>query len=149
MANSAATKNPLARTSASTAMRRMLTSRTGLSMEPPALMLLERLPFTVNRSPSDGERQTVNGERLAFSAAEEMRVDELVDEALIGRLDLVELQPHAVAAIAPRDSSFGVDVALRSGKAEPDSNPGAVVERAGRADCDAATAQVQRERRGN
>src|SRR5688572_331944 len=78
-----------------------------------------------------------------------MRVDELVDEALIGRLDLVELQPHAVAAIAPRDASFGVDVALRSGKAKSDSNPGAVVERAGRADCNAATAQVQRERGGN
>src|SRR5688572_6430931 len=78
-----------------------------------------------------------------------MRVDELVDEALIGRLDLVELQAHAVAAIAPRHSSFGVDVALRSGKAEPDTNLGTVIERAGRADRDASTAQVERESRGN
>src|SRR5688572_32770574 len=40
IANSAATKKPLAKTSASTASRRTLTSRTGLSMEkPPALIL--------------------------------------------------------------------------------------------------------------
>ena len=54
--------------------------------------------------------------------AEEVRVDELVDGGLILRFDLLELQAHAVAAIAPCHAAFGVDVALRAGQAEPQAH---------------------------
>ena len=35
-----------------------------------------------------------------------MLIDELVDRALVGRIDLFELQPHPHAAIAPRDAGI-------------------------------------------
>src|SRR5687767_2389791 len=94
IANSAATNHPLARTSASTASRRMPTSRTGLSIDETSDLILAGSWW------------------LDFSAAEEMRVDELVDGRLILRLDFLELQAHAMSPIAPRNASFGVDVTL-------------------------------------
>src|SRR5687767_7585638 len=75
-----------------------------------------------------------------------MRVDELVDGGLILRLDFFELQPHAVAAIAPGDPPFGVDVALRAGQAKSEACARAVLERAGGTDGDASAADVQRQR---
>src|SRR5687767_12775316 len=94
MANSAATNHPLARTSASTASRRMPTSRTGLSIDETSDLIL------------------AGSYVLDLAAAEEMRVDELVDGGLILRFDFLELQAHAVSPIAPGDPRFGVDVAL-------------------------------------
>ena len=58
-------------------------------------------------------------ELLCFAVREEMGVDEAVDERLAGRVDLVELDAHADAAVAPGDVTLGVDVALRAGHAEP------------------------------
>ena len=74
-----------------------------------------------------------------------MRVDELVDGGLIGGVDFVELQAHAVAAIAPRDAPLGIDVLLRARQPEAQSHLGAVFEWAGGPDGDAAQAQVQRQ----
>ena len=88
-------------------------------------------------------------DHLALPAAEEMRVDEFVDSGLILRLDLLELQSHAVAAIAPRDAAFGVDVALGTGQAVSKPHLRAILERAGGANRDAAAADVQRERSGD
>ena len=78
-----------------------------------------------------------------------MRVDEVVDERLVGRLDRLELDAHADAAIAPGDASFGVDVPLRPGHPEPHLDLRAALERAGRADGDAAVTEVERQRRGD
>src|SRR5712692_7367960 len=50
---------------------------------------------------------------LSFSVGEEVRVDEAVDHLLVGRLDLLELDAHADAAVAPRDAPLAVDVLLR------------------------------------
>src|SRR5262249_18699390 len=41
--------------------------------------------------------------RSGLPVAEEMRVDEVVDDLLVGGLDLLQLNPHADAAIAPSD----------------------------------------------
>src|SRR5260370_40606088 len=86
-------------------------------------------------------------EILCFSVGEEVRVDEAVDHLLVGRLDLLELNAHADAAVAPRDAPLGVDVLLGPRHAEADLDPCARLERAGRADRDAAVTEVQRQRR--
>src|SRR5258708_39259259 len=86
---------------------------------------------------------------LSFSVAEEVGVDELIDDRLVGRVDFVELDAHADAPIAPCHASFGVDVALRARHPEPHFDSGAVLERARRPDVDAAVAEVQRQRRRN
>ena len=78
-----------------------------------------------------------------------MSVDEIVDDALIGALDLDELQSHAVAPIAPGDAPLGVDVALGAGEAKPQPHVRAVLERARRPDRDPAATQVQGQCRGN
>jgi len=46
-----------------------------------------------------------------------MRIDEFVDSGSILRLDFLEVQPHAVAAIARGDAALGVPVARRAGRA--------------------------------
>src|SRR5688500_10243110 len=119
IANSAATTHPFARTSASTASKRMLTSRTGLSMH-----------LNLRTDPS---RLVVRGRwregSLTFPTSAEVHVDQLVDGRLIVGLHLVELQAHAVAAIAPRNAGFGVDVAFRPWQPEPQTHLGAVLER--------------------
>src|SRR5258706_4788250 len=116
--NSAATKKPFASTSANSPASRHSVAASECSM----------------------------AEILCFSVGEEVRVDEAVDNRLDGRLDLLELNAHADAAIAPRDAPFAVDVLLRSGHAEADLDLGAQLERAGRADRDAAVTEVQRQR---
>src|SRR5258708_38340758 len=88
-------------------------------------------------------------ELLRFPVAEEVGVDELIDDRLVGRIDFFELDAHADAPIAPRDAPFGVDVALRARHAEPHFDFGAVLERARRPDGDAAVAEVERQRRRN
>src|SRR5688500_3424141 len=139
IANSAATNHPFARTSASTASKRMLTSRTGLSMD-----------WNLR---TDSSRLVVRGwwwaGSLTFPTAEEVRVDELVDGRLIVGLHLVELQAHAVAAIAPRNAGFRCDVAFRRWQPEPETPFGAVLERTRRADGDTTPAQVERQRGRN
>src|SRR5476649_1528918 len=119
--NSAATKKPLARTSASSPASRHSVAASECSMS----------------------------EILRFSVAEEVRVDEVVDDCLVGGIDDLELNAHADAAVAPGHVPFGVDVLLRSGHAEADFDLGGAVERAGRPDRDAAVAEVQRQRRGD
>src|SRR4051794_5148911 len=119
--NSAATKNPLAQTSANSPTSRHSVAASECSMS----------------------------EILRFSVAEEVRVDELVDVRLVGRIDGLELDAHADAAIAPRHVPVRVDVLLRSGHAEAHFDLGAVVQRTRGADRDAAVAEVQRQRRGD
>ena len=72
-----------------------------------------------------------------------MRIDELVDGGLVLRIEFVELQPHAVAAIAPRDVALGIDVPFRARKAKPEANVRAALERAGRPDGDSSAADVR------
>src|SRR5262252_9453739 len=86
---------------------------------------------------------------LRFSIAEEVRVDEVVDDRLVGGIDDFELHAHADAAIAPRHVPFSVDVLLGPGHPEPDLDLRAAVERARGADCDAAVAEVERQRGGD
>src|SRR5437660_10295094 len=81
-----------------------------------------------------------------FSVREEMRVDEVVDDRLVLGHDGVELHAHADAAIAPRHLALGVDVLLATGHAEANADSRAGLERARRADGDAAVAEIQRER---
>src|SRR6202521_744520 len=117
MENSAATKSPLAHTNTRSPPRPHSTSMRGL-----ALM-------------------------LRFSVREEVRVDEVVDESLGGRIDRFELDTHTDAPIGPRDATFGIDVPLRSGHAEANLDFRAAIERARRADGDTSVAQVERQRR--
>src|SRR6185503_5011295 len=117
--NSAATKKPLARTSASTAASRH------------------------SASPIESSMAGI----LRFSVAEEVRVDEVVDDRLVDVVDLLELDAHADAAVAPGDLALGVDVLLRSRHPEADLDLGAALERAGGADGDAAVTEVERQRR--
>src|SRR5712692_2140667 len=135
MENSAATKKPLANTSARTAQRRhrmaVITSLACVNGLPPE----SPLPHYQFRDNA-----------LGFSIAEEMRVDEAVDGGLAGTFDRLELNPHADAAIAPRDASLGVDVALRSRQAKADPDLRACLERARRPDGDAPVPQVERQR---
>src|SRR2546427_9811574 len=76
-----------------------------------------------------------------------MCVDELVDDGLAGGIDLLELDTHADAAVAPGDAPFHVDVLLGTRHAEPDLDLRSAFERARRPDRNAAVAQVERERR--
>src|SRR5712691_7587006 len=78
-----------------------------------------------------------------------MRVDEVVDDRLVRRIDPFELNAHPDAAVAPGDASLAVDVLLRAGHAEANLDLGAAVERAGGADGDAAVTEVQRQSRGD
>src|SRR5438128_3267707 len=84
-----------------------------------------------------------------FSIAEEVRVDEVVDDPLVGRVDLLELDAHADAPVAPRDAAFAVDVFLGPGHPEPDLDLRAAVERARRPDGDPAVTEVESQRRGD
>src|SRR5262245_29449051 len=86
---------------------------------------------------------------LSFPVGKEMRVDEVVDEGLVGRLDALELHAHADAAIAPRHPAAHVDVTARSGHPEPDLDSRAGVEGARGADRKPAAAQVKRQRGGD
>src|SRR4051812_12625180 len=119
--NSAATKNPLAQTSANRPASRHRVAASECSM----------------------------AGILRFSVAEEVRVDEVVDDRLVRGIDDLELDAHADAAVAPRDVSLCVDVLLRSRHAEAHLDLRGAVERAGRADRDAAVAEFQRQRRSN
>src|SRR5215207_686954 len=74
-----------------------------------------------------------------------MLVDELVDRLLVDRLDLLELQPHADAPVAPRDAAIAFDVRFRSWQSETDAHLRMLIEWTHRADGHAALAQVQGE----
>jgi serine/threonine-protein kinase len=84
---------------------------------------------------------------LCLSIGEEMGVDEGVDDGLVRGLDLLELDAHADTAVAPGHETLGVDIALRPRHAKAHLDLRGAVERAGRANRDAAVAQVERERR--
>src|SRR5262245_7203967 len=84
---------------------------------------------------------------LGFPVGEEVRVDEVVDEALVAGFNALELDSHADAAIAPGHASVGVDVALRPGHPEADADLRAGVERTGGPDRNPAATEVERERR--
>ena len=51
---------------------------------------------------------------LRFSVAEEVRVDELVDHRLVGRINDLELDAHAHAAIAPGHVADSAGMGARS-----------------------------------
>src|SRR5947208_10359589 len=106
-------------------------------------------PFANTRARTPAGRHTISAmpQMLRLSIAEEVRVDEVVDDRLVRGLDRFELNAHADAAIAPRDVSLGVDVALGAGHAEADLDLRARLERARRANGDAAVAQIERQRR--
>ena len=78
-----------------------------------------------------------------------MRVDEVVDDRLVRRIDVLELHAHSDAAIAPRDAALGVDVALAPGHPEAHLDLRALLQRARRPDRDAAVAEVQRQGGGD
>src|SRR5947208_2330915 len=99
--NSAATKKPFASTSANSPTSRHNVAASECSM----------------------------AEILCFSVGEEVRVDEAVDNGLVGRLDLLELNAHADASVAPRDAPLAVDVLFRPGHAEADLDLGVRLER--------------------
>src|SRR5436190_18760861 len=84
-----------------------------------------------------------------FSVAEEVRVDEVVDDPLVGRVDLLELDAHADAPVAPRDAALAVDVFLGPGHAEPDLDLRTAVERARRPAGDPSVTEVEGQRRGD
>src|SRR5437762_13065410 len=84
-----------------------------------------------------------------FSVAEEVRVDEVVDDPLVGRVDLLELDAAADAPVDPRAAALAVDVVLGAGHAEPDLDLRSAVERAGRPDGDPAVTEVEGQRRGD
>src|SRR5215210_7740867 len=92
-------------------------------------------------------RCRVPDERLRLAVREEVGVDKIVDDGLTGWIDLFELNAHADAAVAPGDTAFGVDIALRSGHPEPHLDLRGGLQRAGGADRDAAATQVEREGR--
>src|SRR4051812_26800038 len=119
--NSAATKKPLAQISASSPASRHSVAASECSM----------------------------AGILRFSIAEEVRVDEVVDDRLVRRIDDLELDAHADAAIAPRDVAFGVDVLLGARHAEADLDLRSALERAGRPDGDAAVAEIEGQRGGD
>src|SRR6185503_9571960 len=85
-------------------------------------------------------------EPLSLSVCKEMLVDELVDCGLIGRIDLLELQAHSDAPVAPRDARVRLHVHLRAGQAESDAHLGVLLQGTHRPDADSALAQVQRQR---
>ena len=95
------------------------------------------------------ERVYSMGVRYALAVGEEVGVDEVVDDRLVGRLQRLELNPHADASIAPGDAPLGVDVLLAAGNPEPHADLRSGFERAGRPDRHAAVTQVQRQRRGD
>jgi hypothetical protein len=76
-------------------------------------------------------------------------VDELVDRGLVNRFHAFELEAHPDPSIAPRDAAFRFDVALGARQPEAGAQLGGALERAHRADRQAALAQVQGERRGD
>ena len=55
------------------------------------------------------------GASLGFAVREEVRVDEVVDDRLVRRIEGLELDAHADAAIAPRHATFGVESRLAPG----------------------------------
>src|SRR3954462_1776157 len=84
---------------------------------------------------------------LRLAIGKEMSVHEVVDDRLVGRIDLLELDAHADTPVAPGDAPFGVDVALGPWHPESHADLEAAVEGARGANGDAAAAQVQRQRR--
>ena len=68
---------------------------------------------------------------------------------LIGGIDALELQSHPDSRVAPAHARVGIDVFLRAGQPESQARLRVDLERAGRADRDAAAAQIQRQRRGD
>src|SRR4051794_15317297 len=124
MANSDATKNPLAATRAAMPARRHRMSKRECSMN-------RSLPA---RRP------------LRFAVREEVRVDEVVDDVLAGGIHFLELHAHPDAAVAPRHTALRVDFALGSGQAEPYAHRRVVIERTGGPDREPTPADVQGER---
>src|SRR5262245_55058454 len=84
-----------------------------------------------------------------FSIREEVAVDELVDGRLIAWSDLLELQSHPDAPIGPGHACLRFDIACCPGQPKADLQARALIERARRADREAAATQVQRQRRGD
>src|SRR5688572_28138870 len=123
--NSAATKNPLANTSARTPARRHKMSESASSIRVLRGHCSKRSHETAKTATKARNHES---DRLCFSVGEKVGVDEVVDDHLVGGVDLSELNAHADAAIAPRDLAFRVDIALGSGHTEPDLDRGVVVE---------------------
>src|SRR4051794_10891853 len=95
------------------------------------------------RPPRGGASAAAIG--LCPAIREEVRVDEMIDHRLGGGFDLVELHPHADAAVAPDDSAFGVEIPLRPRHPEPHLDRRARLERTRRPDRDATVAQIERQ----
>src|SRR5262245_58238403 len=157
IANSADTKNPLAKTSAVMPASRHRTPASDGSIT----VLRESLYQMPPRRHEDHEELIFDGKNLVFfeeknfvffvtswlrfSVRKKVCVDEVVDDRLVRRIDVLELDAHADAPIAPRDLAFRVDVPLRSGHAEKDLDFRHAVERAGGPAGDAAVSQVVRQ----
>src|SRR3954468_23365746 len=144
IANSAATKKPFANTSTISAATRHRTAATDSSTEPSAYNATTKTRRHETR-PVFFVFLRVRGLWLRLTIGKEVGVDEAVDHRLVGRVDLLELDPHPDTPIAPGDASLGVDVALRPGHAEAHLDLRGRIERAGGADRDAAMAQIERQ----
>src|SRR5215831_5606037 len=142
-ANSAATKKPLAKTSARMAARPKARWEVSIIRGSLADSIGGGWPWEV----SAPRRCRSGGHALRAAIAEEVRVDELVDGGLIGRIDLLELQAHADAPVAPRHARLDLDLARARRQAEPHARGGARVQRARGADRNPAAAEIQRQRR--
>src|SRR6478752_7934060 len=149
--NSAATKKPLANTSAR--MTAMPKARWDVSIIAAPWRTLSGGAGCGKRPPSRHRRPAARlggpaaTARLGATVAEEVRVDEGVDGGLIGRFDLFELQAHADAPVAPRDARLDLDFTGCGREPEPHAGRGARIERAGGPDGDPAAREIQRERR--
>src|SRR5580765_1929932 len=141
--NSAATKKPLANTSARTAA--MPKARWDVSIIRGSFAdsigrgWLWQAPARLRAAGASA--------RSGAPIAEEVRVDEGVDGGLVGRVDLLELQAHADAPVAPRDARLDLDFTGCGREAEPDPRGSTGIERAGGPDGDPAAREIQRERR--
>src|SRR6187397_1912219 len=78
-----------------------------------------------------------------------MGVDEAVHDGLAGRVDLIELDAHSDAAIAPGDVTLRVDVALQSRHPEPHLDRCGAFEGTCGADGEPPVAQVERQGGGD
>src|SRR5262249_40038013 len=146
----AATKKPLANTSANTpaSRHRMPVSdssiRPSLGLGTPIRYLHPEAVTPSSDYPITHRRTTATS---GFAVREKVCVDQVVDEGLASGLDLVELNAHPHPAVGPGDVSVGLDVPFGPRQAKAHLHLRVRIERARRSNRHAATAHVERQRR--
>src|SRR5579862_9766939 len=87
-------------------------------------------PFANTRPASPASRQMMPMSESGFAVAKKMRVDEVVDDGLVGGIDFLELHPHADPSIAPGHAPLGVDVPLAARHTKTHLDFGSALQRA-------------------